>query len=502
MSTESPAPAPEPSTPEVITEERRVSIGRTGIALNVALQLLLVFGLFVIVNYLSFRHYKRWDMTATRDFTLSESSQNLLKSLSRDIDITVIFSKESKIEDDVRSLAEEYRRHGKGRVKYKDINPNRSPNSVVEIEQKLKTDLKRNVVIVRSGSRVKLITEEEMIIEDPKFLGQNRSIEVRAEDAISSAIMNVTEGETHRFYFLAGKGGRSDLAKILVAFTELGLQQNMEVLPLNLAETTEIPEDAGGLILMGPKYDLVQREVEMISASLSKNRSMLVLRDPNGETPRLDAMLKEYGIFPRNDRVLYAETTSAGPAKQFNVHGSFVAGSPITDPFGAATTAFTTPSSSLALALESEELEKRNVRITPLLQAAKQYWGEVDFQDPLPQPGPQDTQPPVWLAAAAERGYVADARLRGIHGMRLVVLGNAGLLDEEGRLRSNDDFVSASMNWLLDRSQIIGVTPKRRQRYRIFISSQQSQRIFWILTITMPAAVLCFGFFVWGARRS
>jgi ABC-type uncharacterized transport system involved in gliding motility auxiliary subunit len=84
----------------------------------------------------------------------------------------------------------------------------------------------------------------------------------------------------------------------------------------------------------------------------------------------------------------------------------------------------------------------------------------------------------------------------------MVVVGNAALLDKQSALAVNRDFVAASLNWILNREKLIGITPKAKHNYRIQLTRRQSEIIFWGTTVVMPAIVLCFGLMVWATRRA
>ncbi|MEI2609634.1 MAG: hypothetical protein V9G20_13475 [Candidatus Promineifilaceae bacterium] len=69
-----------------------------------------------------------------------------------------------------------------------------------------------------------------------------------------------------------------------------------------------------------------------------------------------------------------------------------------------------------------------------------------------PLPMKSDTKPPVFVAASVERGGVQDESLR-VDSARLVVVGNATLLDKLTRQAENQDFLAASLNWMLNREK-------------------------------------------------
>jgi ABC-type uncharacterized transport system involved in gliding motility auxiliary subunit len=76
------------------------------------------------------------------------------------------------------------------------------------------------------------------------------------------------------------------------------------------------------------------------------------------------------------------------------------------------------------------------------------------------------------------------------------------LLDKKSALAVNRDFVSASLNWIANRENLIGITPKLKHSYRIQLNQRQGELIFWITTIIFPSIVLCFGMLVWASRRA
>jgi hypothetical protein len=228
---------------------------------------------------------------------------------------------------------------------------------------------------------------------------------------------------------------------------------------------------------------------------------MLFLLDPASRTPALDVFLTSVGITPRGDRVLYAESTAAGPRKQFSVEASFSAESVLTRALKDATTTLSGQTQSLQINADDPALRDVAVNVQPLMTAGERYWGERSYLDDLPLPETEDALAPIYLAASSERGAVADERLR-VDSSRIVVVGNATLLDPRTRLETNQDFLAAALNWMINRERMIGITPKPRPLYRVQLTPKQRDLIFWITALAAPAGVLALGFLVWTARRS
>jgi hypothetical protein len=223
--------------------------------------------------------------------------------------------------------------------------------------------------------------------------------------------------------------------------------------------------------------------------------------DPSGETPRLNAFLGLHGVVPRGDRVLYAESIGSGTRKEFSVQAVFDNESSITRPIAASGTTLPGQSESLELRFDDEYLKNQNITVHPLIGATERYWGEKNYLEDLPVADDDDTRKDIFLAASVERGTITDERLR-VDSCRMVVIGNAALLDKQSALAVNRDFVAASLNWILNREKLIGITPKAKHNYRIQLTRRQSEIIFWGTTVVMPAIVLCFGLMVWATRRA
>src|SRR3954471_19309385 len=74
---------------------------------------LVVLGLLIAVNYLSNRHNKRWDLTANKQYSLSDQSVKILQGLDAPVNVRV-FDKEGEFDRYRTRLAEySYRSNNK-----------------------------------------------------------------------------------------------------------------------------------------------------------------------------------------------------------------------------------------------------------------------------------------------------------------------------------------------------------------------------------------------------
>src|SRR6186713_1275930 len=94
---------PAPAAPAKSGGPRRLAIGT-----NVLAQLLIVFGIVVMINYIGFRQVKRWDFSRNQKYALAPMTKNLLSSLDKPVQAIVFFPSAQALFQDVSSLLREY----------------------------------------------------------------------------------------------------------------------------------------------------------------------------------------------------------------------------------------------------------------------------------------------------------------------------------------------------------------------------------------------------------
>lgn len=489
--------ADEPRTPSSMP-------ARLGIGVNVLLQVVLALAIFLGVNYLSQRYYWRQDLSPSGSHTLNSSTLSFLRKLGKEVEVTVVFVRGSPLYEYLQGLTDEYRRNGKRLIKVEFLDPVRDAERTEQLKVENGLTLDQSGILIRANKRSRFIKEEEIVVTTAGADKDNPRIDLRGEDAITSAIDGLMSGTDRNVYLVSGKGSRpeADFDTVMKALTELGRQQNFTTLPLNLGTVQAVPDDASGVVLVGLRYDLSDRETDLLRGYWERKRSgLLVLLDPAANTPRLDGLLDALGLRPRGDRVLYAESTASGPRKEFSVEASFSREAVLTRALKDATTSFSGQTQSIDMRLDDTRLKELSITLTPLVIADGRYWGETSYLDDLPLPGPEDEAPPLVIAASAERGAVSDERLR-VDSSRLVVVGNAAAFDPRNRLPTNQDFISSAIAWMMNRERLIGIPPKQKEMYRIHLTPKQHDLVFWVTALAAPGLVLLIGFSVWASRRA
>ncbi len=104
---------------------------------SITTQILLIVAVLVVLNFLSDKFFVRLDFTADQRYTLSEASENILKSLEEPVTVTAYFTEDlppdlAVTRRDFKDLLLEYANVSKGMVLYEFIDPNKDQ----ETEQK------------------------------------------------------------------------------------------------------------------------------------------------------------------------------------------------------------------------------------------------------------------------------------------------------------------------------------------------------------------------------
>ena len=189
----SPAPAPAKDAPRDDASRRRVE-GRT----NVVLASLLILAIAVMANYLSFRHYARWDWTSEGVFTLSDRTRAVLRELDRDVEAWLVLSSAEPNYQDLRELLQRYRAESQN-IELHFVDPDREPAEYRVLAERLglgAVDLGGGqigsdvAVVLESGDRQWKISRDDLVTFDFEAMeeGQQR-IDVRSEQALTGGIL-------------------------------------------------------------------------------------------------------------------------------------------------------------------------------------------------------------------------------------------------------------------------------------------------------------------------
>ena len=493
---------------ETTPQGRPKTIRRVQIGLNVLAQIILLLFLAAMVNSIAFKHYQRWDFSRDQKYALSDKTKRFLRTIKGKMRVIVFFSPSTPITADVQNLLTEYQYAGKGKIDIERIDPERSLSRAKEMFDKYKVVSDESLLVIDYEGRNKTVKASEMAEIDQSGMAFGEGPRVTAfkgEQAITSAMMDVVQGKKNTLGYVLGHkepplSGNTNIS-VLKAFIE---NENIKFQELNLFDVGAIPAELKTILIIGPQYDLSDREMKLLRDFWDKQGRILLLLDPAAKTPKLDAFLNELGVKVNDDRLMaFLRTGIQELALTRDVQAHFLGGNPVTKRLADVRALFFGGTSSLTL--EPDRVRATNVRLDPLIQAEKGYFAETDYNSDNQAKFQADAKAagaPPTIGVAVERGASADERVQ-MNSSRLVVVSNATFVQDNAVTQDQQalDFISGSVNWLLSREQLIGIAPKISKPLTFTLNEDALRNLRWIVLVGMPLIFALLGAAVWWQRR-
>ncbi len=500
------------------TTKARTRFGRVAIGLNVLVQLALLMLILLIVNGIAYKHFKRADFSRDPRYSLSPLTKQFLAGLTKPVRLTVFMSPGNsqilaQLQTDTENLVDLYRNNQPKYIGMEIVDPFRNAARAGEIQAKYKLAQQENVVVVSCEGRDKVVKSDDLVDLDNsgEAYGQPATIAAfKGEQAVTNAMLEVTEGRKSSAYYVRGHG-EADLLNIkagsgapLETLGSLLEGQHLNISDLNLLNAEAIAADATLVMILGPKYDFSEREIKLLSDYWNKGGRILLALNPDSATPRLNAFLDEFGVHPEDDRVLHTMSIGGGVTGIVRDVYAQVAGStPIAKGLAGVNLIFLGSTESFTLTLG--RAGTAGTKVEPLAQSTEGYWGERDYKD-MEHTGVYfdkgtDLEAPLAVAATVEKGAVGDQRVQ-VSSSRLVAVGNARFLDSDAMSEANASFFLSSLNWLVNREQLIGIAPRQIKSFTLNLAEEQIRHLAWITSLGIPALFGFLGLIVWWRRRA
>jgi len=506
----------------------------------------------------SLNHYRRYDFSRSHKYELSSQSKEMMWFLKSPVRVIVYFSPSSlspgaELYGDISALLREFQfyAHHYRDLTVERIDPLREPARAHELQARYKFSGGENVIIVEYNGRSTIIPAPEMGEYDtaPTQYGDRpRLVAFRGEQILTSALIALIEPASNKkAYFLQGHGeGLPGIPPLQLAGQNLK-RQNITVAPLNLADADSVPKDAALVVIEGAHFDPLPDEIAALKSYWKAGGHLMILLDPTGETPALDAFLAESGnIIPRNDRVLRLVNLGGAMGILRDVTGEFFAGSEITSRLVGLNILMSGNTRSLAINDQRDKLLANPIPIppsatTPSTNMMGSSHTNAAFNTPVTktiqdanQGTPQGTTRPlirgihgfrgcsnyanadnkgitfdpardnffpVIIAAMTDLGGVHDDRL-ALGASRMVVVGNCEFLKDKYLAETGLDFFSSAMNTLIDRTRLTGTTPKTKEFFTLNLDDQQLRFLALWTMLAIPMAAALLGIIVLWRRRS
>jgi ABC-type uncharacterized transport system involved in gliding motility auxiliary subunit len=457
-----------------------------------AASVVVVLGILVAINYLGSRHNKRWDLTAGKQYSLSDQTRKVLQGLQKPVMIKVFAGSDDFAR--FRERLDEYQ-YASRHVSVEYIDAVKRPALANQYNiQALGT------VVFEYDGRTERVTSD-------------------GEQELTNGLIKIIQGTQHKVYFLQGHGEKSTDGSERGGYSTIAAalgSDNYGLDKLVLAQQKQVPTDASVLIVAGPKTDFFAAEVDMLKAYLGRGGKVLFLLDPpdradSAPLTNLAALLTEWGIELGNNVVvdvsgmgqLFGTDASVPVAAKYQQH-------PITDRFNLIT------AYPLARSVAPATGESNGRSAQTLVETSPSSWAETDIQR-LTSSGQVarelekgDKAGPVSLAVAVSApsapatppGQAPKPDDAPKPETRIAVFGDSDFATNGWLgIPGNRDLFLNAVNWLAQQENMIAIRPRDPQDRRVTLTADQERRIFWLTVLIVPGLILLAGVQAWWRRR-
>ena len=463
--------------------------------INLLAVLALAAAIFVMVNYLSMRHFARAHWSRTLSSALSGKTLQVLEAVPDDIRIVTLLRPSHPAYRSAMALLQEYAARSPS-VSIETIDPDRDMARVEQISAQYRLAGSECVVFDIGGRHLAVAAADliEVIPSDDPAVVRRA---FRGEQLFTSAIYALTQAARPAIHFLQGHGERSPLdfdrragySRIAARLRD----ENLDVELLSLGETKAVPNQCALMVVAGPVQAFTPFEIALVRDYLARKGRLLLLLDARTESG-LEPLLRDWGLLLGDDIVVDETRTLSGRELYIDSYPAH----PITEPLQNLASVLLLPRSLRPLPASAGGDKPV---IHPLATCSALGWAEFDPDDAAVHFDPHvDIAGPVPVAVAIERGPVPGVHVQ-IRPTRLVVIGDSDFASNSGLMGANADLFLNSVNWLLDREELLALAPQSFEEFRLVMNARQLRHLFWAVVVILPCLLVALGAWVAWRRR-
>ena len=291
-------------------------------------KILLIVAVVIVINILSDKFFIRFDFTADKRYTLSQTTKDILSNLSEPITVTAYFTKDlppefAKTKRDFKELLIEYANASGNNVVYEFVDPGKDPQTEQKtvqsgirpaiISARSKDEVKQQKVYL--GALVQLGEKSEAI----PFIQRGSAMEY----ALSSSIKKLSVVDKPLIGFLQGNGEPS-LNAYQQVMISLSILYNIE--PVNLADSAPDLNKYTTIVIVAPTDSIPSEQLQLLDNYLANGGNLFIAYNrvigdfstASGKSlsTGLEKWLSEKGLTIENDFIVDAKCGSIGVKQQ------------------------------------------------------------------------------------------------------------------------------------------------------------------------------------------
>jgi ABC-type uncharacterized transport system involved in gliding motility auxiliary subunit len=426
-----------------------------------------------VLNYLGNKNYKEFDLTLEKRNSLTDQTKKVLEMVKEPLQLTLYAKREEwKRMLDMLKL---YQAQNKN-IKLDAVDTDLRPDMV-----KAKNISENGTVIVNyKGQESRFLMGDELMVT-------NAFLKTLREDKI---VLYTVIGHDELSCANTAEEGISGICEKLRA-------QNYELKELDLTKTTSVPEDATGLLILGPTTGFLEAEAKQVEEFLIEGGSVFLALAPAFKAEvydNLTRLAQPYGLKMGKDVVIDRLSTVQGSEATIPIVNAYGGNHPITEDFKLRTVF---PLSSSVSVIEGNDA----ATIIASTSSFPGSWAETDLKGVTAGKAEfnekADVKGPVGLLGVGEK--VGE---NGNTESRFVLLGSSSfLINAYQNQTGNPVLFLNTVSWMVNDEGIISFNRPGLEEYPVILSSQHLQMIFFIAILLVPIVFFGSAIFIYRRRR-
>jgi hypothetical protein len=487
----------------------------------------LLAGVLAVANVAAFRYGGQGiDLTREQTFSLSSRTLNQLASLEWPLSFHLLFGRGGQSLrrlDRVAQLLDLYRAASPGLIKIDSLNPYTELSRSEDLAKRA-PDLgvvRGDRVLIEYGegpeAQFMVVPAQEMFEPVPPDVSRQGSDQFvssfKGEDAITSALIRLREGQKQKVAFITGHG-EPPSADLNPSGPGIGLWKarlasvGCDPIELNLLKDA-IPDDLALLIIAGPRIPFKPEELAKLKAYADRGGPVLALVG-NTEPAGLDEFLRSFNVEIGRGLVIDPQLNANNVQLVYTLlKGS--RGHPISDALPPDRAVLVPNGAPIRILDQGTAARGKpppaslNANLVPvaILRTGPRSWAETDLSNPRPHydKGVDEAGPVTVGVAVSERTSAADGV--GSPKPRLVLFSSSALASNivQGIEPTNMDLVMNAASWLRGRPDTVGISASTHVALMLTADPLLRNRLVVVPTVMATLAIIAAGLIVFVARR-